>query len=191
MNEKLAQALDHISDQHITEAAAAKKNRKPIWLGSAIAAVLAVAILLNSSGLSLALQAKAVSTADYPKYEWTYRGNAMDAAQEKLSDFFTQSIGLTLSQTNGKNQTYSPLNLYIAMSVAAELTGGETRQQILDLLKAESIEALRTQANQVWLASYHDDNNQTLLATSLWLDQDLDYTQSVMDTLAGSYYTSV
>ena len=41
MNEKLNEALDHISDQHIAEAAAPKKRRG--WLlPAAVAAVLAL-----------------------------------------------------------------------------------------------------------------------------------------------------
>lgn len=190
MKETLANALNEISDRHIAEAAGAKKKRRPYWLCAA-AAVLAAVILVNSSGLSLALRAEAVSVAEYPDYEWVYRGDEMEAAKEKLSGFFGQSITRTLSGSGGENQTYSPLNLYMAMSAAAELTGGETRQQILDLLGADSMEALRTQANQVWNASYYDDHNQTLLANSLWLNEDLQYTGSVMDTLARNYYTSV
>lgn len=190
MNEKLAQALDYISEAHIAEAAAVKRKRRPYWLG-AVAAVLAIVILLNSSGISLALQARAVSTAEYPHYEWYYRGEEMDTARGQLGSFFAASISQSLSGGAGENQVYSPLNLYMALSLAAELSGGESREQILELMNTGSIEALRVQANQVWNASYNDDNNQALLANSLWLDKDLSYNQSVMDTLASTYYTSV
>lgn len=189
MKEKLAKALGFVSDSHVAEAAAYKKSRRPLWLAG-VAAVLAVVLLLNGSGLSLALQAQAVSVADYPDYEWHYYREEMDAAKKTLSDFFRESIRLTLSGS-GENQTYSPLNLYMAMSAAAELTGGETRDQILRVMNAGSMEELRRQANQVWVASYNDDHNQTLLANSLWLNKDLSYTQAVMDTLAENYYTSV
>ena len=191
MNEKLNKALDQISDNHLNEAAQYKKKpRRIIWLG-AIAAVLALVILFNGSGISLTLQAKAVSVADYPKYEWEYRGEEMDDAMGQLQDFFAAGMTRTLSGAAGENQAFSPINLYMALSLAAELTGGDSRQQILDLVGAGSIEALRAQASDIWNACYLDNQDQTLLANSLWLDEELEYSQRVMDTLADSYYTSV
>lgn len=191
MNEKLNDALNEISDKHISEAVTHKKKRRRLYWISAVAAVLAVVLLLNTPEVSLALRARAVSTADYPKYEWKHRREEMDAAMESLQGFFAASMSESLSGTAGENQAYSPVNLYMALSLAAELTGGDSRQQILDLLGADSIEGLRAQAGEVWNACYLDDNNHTLLANSLWLDKELDYSQSVMDTLADSYYTSV
>lgn len=190
MNEKLADALNHISDTHISDAAKSRTTHGRIWI-AAVAAVLAVVIFMNGSGISLALQAQAVSVARYPDYEWQYRGDEMDSARAELADFFGSSISRILSGSDGQNIAYSPLNLYMALSLTAELSEGESRAEILTALNAESIEALRSQANQIWLASYNDDHNQALLANSLWLDRSLDYNQEVMDILSGSYYTSV
>lgn len=189
MNEKLSEALDYISEDHIAEAAKAKKKRRPYWIG-AVAAVLALVIILNLPGTVLPTRAGAVSVADYPKYEWLYRPEAEDEALA-LKDFFSESMALTLSGSDGANQVYSPINLYMALAVSAEITGGSSRQQILQALDAESIDALRTQANLIWNATYYDDQDQVLLANSLWLEEGLAYDQAVMDTLAGNYYTSV
>ena len=187
--EKLEEALDQISEKHIAEAAAIQNKHKRIWLG-AIAAVLTVVIVISIFPISLPLPVKAVSTADYPKYEWKYREEMKDT-QALLQSFFCASISQTLSGAGKENQTYSPINLYMALSLAAELTDGDSRQQILDLLDAESMETLRSQANSIWNACYLDKGDQTLLANSLWLDKGLGYRQSVMDTLSDSYYTSV
>jgi len=188
MNEKLSEALNEISDQHIQEAANTKRIKSMRWIG-VIAAVLAAAIVIGVAGNPLLVSVDAVSTADYPRYEWVYRGDEMAAVRETLRDFFGSSMGLTLAGTDGKNQAYSPVNLYMAMCLAAELSGGD--DQILSALNAGDLSALRTQANQVWNACYLDDGNQTLLANSLWLDKDLSYDQAIMDTLAQHYYTSV
>lgn len=188
-HEKLSEAMNEISDRHIAEAANAKKKRRPYWIGglaAALALVILAAVLINP----LAIRAEAVSTADYPKYEWKSRPEIREE-QALLASFFGSSISTTLSGTGGENQAYSPINLYMALALTAELTGGNSRQQILDLLSADSVESLRTQANGIWNACYLDDKNQTLLANSLWLDESLSYRQSVMDTLADSYYTSV
>lgn len=188
-HEKLSQALNEISDTHIAEASVQKRKPRAAWI-SAVAAALALVILLHSSGLSLALQVEAISTANYPKYEWQYR-EEMDNVKARLADFFTSSMSQTLSDTDGKNQTYSPVNLYMAMALSAELTAGNTRQQILDAVGTNSMDLLRQQTNTLWNACYYDDKDQVLLANSVWLDQDLGYYQDTMDLLASNYYTSV
>ena len=151
-----------------------------------MALIVLAAALINP----LALQAKAVSTADYPKYEWQSRPEIREE-QARLASFFGSGISQILSGGSRENQAYSPINLYMALSLTAELTAGDSRQQILDLLSADSMESLRTQANGIWNACYRDDGDQTLLANSLWLNENLNYRQPVMDTLAQVYYTSV
>ena len=189
MYEKLANALSFISDRHIAEAAGAKSRHRPYWIG-AIAAILAVVLLMNSSGLSLAVRVKAVSTADYPKYEWEYRPQTEDAARQ-LSAFFESSMSRSLSGSGEENTAYSPINLYMALALAGELSQGDALAQILRLLGYDDAEALRAQTREIWNACYLDDGNKTLLANSLWLDKKLSYDQTVMDTLAENYYTSV
>lgn len=189
-HEKLSQALNEISSEHITEAVTPKKRSRLPWIG-AVAAALALVLVLHITGIPLSVRAKAVATADYPKYEWLYRGDEMKTVTDNLADFFADSMTQTLSGAGAENQTYSPANLYMALSVVAELTEGDTRQQILNAAGCATIEELRQQTNTLWNACYYDDKDQTLLANSLWLDEDLNYQQSVMDTLAENYYTSV
>ena len=186
--ERLDQVLNEISDKHITEAATRKKRVRLTWIGS-VAAALAVVIL----GLAVlrpfaAAKAVTVSQADYPKYEWVSRHDQMADTMPLLEDFFAESMVLTLSGSTG-NQTYSPVNLYMALCLMAEVSN--SNDQILELLNAQDREALRQQANLIWNATYLDDGNQTLLANSVWLDAGLDYNNDVMDTLAEHYYTDV
>lgn len=106
--------------------------------------------------------------------------------------FFSQITASLLSGEDGQNMACSPVNVYMALAMLAEVTEGESRQQILDALGADSIEALRTQAGHVWNAHYCADNATTLtLANSLWLDQDLEYKDATVQTLASDYYASV
>jgi len=79
----------------------------------------------------------------------------------------------------------------MAMAMLAETTGGNSRQQILDLFGVNSIEELRTQADHVWNAHYCDDGRSTILmANSLWLDHKFPYHQETADRLAQYYYAS-
>ena len=187
MTRKLSDALSQISDRHISQAANFK--RYPVWhFAGSVAAVLAITILLTTLLNPLSVSVKAVSLAEYPKYEWQIR-DEMEQISADLESFFTASMRQTLSDTQGENQAYSPTNLYMALCLLSELTADDP--QLLALLGTDSAKALRTQANSVWNATYLDDGDQTLLANSVWLDEGLDYNQTLMDTLSENYYTSV
>ncbi|MBQ8765884.1 MAG: hypothetical protein IJZ16_03695 [Clostridia bacterium] len=110
---------------------------------------------------------------------------------QNLTSFFKKTYGEFLSNSGNLNKLYSPLNVYMALAMTAEITDGETRQQILDLIGADSIESLRQQANSVWNANYSDDGAVTsILASSLWLDEGITFNKKVINTLATNYYAS-
>lgn len=109
---------------------------------------------------------------------------------DSLNDFWSRSISQFLSGEG--NRAYSPANVYFALSMLAETTGGNSRQQILDLLGADSIESLRTQAGHVWNAHYCDDGQTiSLLANSLWLDNSYTFKDAAVQNLVNHYYASV
>ena len=108
-----------------------------------------------------------------------------------LDDFFTEAIPQLMEDT-GENAVCSPLNIYMALAMLAETTGGESRESILNALNADSIESLRTQAGHVWNAHYRTDGAAAcLLANSLWLNEGYTFNRNTVDTLAESYYASV
>ena len=109
---------------------------------------------------------------------------------DSLDNFFAASIQQFLKGEG--NQTYSPINVYMALAMLAESAEGESRQQILNLLGSGSIEALRTQAGHMWNAHYSADGLTTLLlSNSLWLDDAWNFEESTVDTLAKDYYASL
>lgn len=209
-HEKLSEALNGISDKHLAEAAQMKK-RRPYWLGAAAAAL--AAVILAVTLLSPTVQAEGLlasptypEMADYPEsllgmvdedaYDAWRQSRKQQYDQpigyaDSLQDYFARSIPTLLSGKD-ENAVCSPVNIYMALAMLAECTGGDSRQQILDLLGAESIDSLRTQAGHVWNAHYCDDGASTsLLANSLWLHEDYTYHNSTVQTLADSYYASV
>lgn len=118
--------------------------------------------------------------------------NQPEGYADSLNAFFSAAIPVFLSGSESENTVCSPLNVYMALAMLAEITEDISRQQILDALNATSLEALRTQAGQVWNAHYLDDNaSATILANSLWLDYGLRYNADTVQTLAQSYYASV
>ena len=108
-----------------------------------------------------------------------------------LDGFFTDSIRQFLSDSRGQNKVYSPLNVYMALGMLAEVTDGESRDQVLTLLGSDSIQALRTQVHAIWNANYRNDGATTMiLASSLWLNEDVNFIESTLDSLAENYYAS-
>ena len=215
MNEKLAQALNAVRDRYIADAAGAKKHHRRALLGAA-AAVLAMVICFQLGSMPLTVRAQIICTPSEPRQNkrpdlndykdrdawnadydaWLAQREAQDAlvgsTLESLSPFLTASCKEFLSGSEGKNQVWSPVNGYIALAMLAETTGGETRQQILDLLEADSLELLRDQVGAVWESVYRDDSKEiSVLANSLWLDSSLSYEQEAMDNLAYYHYASV
>ena len=108
---------------------------------------------------------------------------------EGLESYLAGSIRQFLSGAEGENRVFSPLNLYMALAMLAEVTDGQSRQQILDLLGAASLDALRQQAGAIWRASFQNDGvTASVLASSLWLRQDMDYVPETLENLASYYY---
>lgn len=224
-NEKLTEALDHISDKHIAEAAKKPLPKKRILPG-AIAAVLAIAIGIGASILPapspnpneeftpipISAEALALSRGqqklsspkkeDYPnESDWIAAQDAYSEeakairensalAREQLLSFFTEGNRTFLQGDD--NLIWSPANAYTGLAMAAEVTGGNTRQQILELLGVSDIESLRDQVYAVWESSYmNSDDNICTLANSLWLENGLNVRQETLDFLSSSHHASV
>lgn len=108
-----------------------------------------------------------------------------------LESFYSRTIRQFLSGAEDKNIVYSPLNVYMALGMLAELTDKNSRQQVLDVLGYENMDALRTQASSLWNANYSNDGAvNSILASSLWLNEDINFVQSTMDQLSKTYYAS-
>ena len=77
----------------------------------------------------------------------------------------------------------------MALSMAAEVTGGSTQGQILDLLGAPDLESLRNQSQGLWLmSSLNLYGGETDLANSMWLNNAIDYKQEPLDLLAKDHF---
>ena len=108
-----------------------------------------------------------------------------------LNDFYLETAREFLLDNGGDNALYSPLNLYITLGMLAEVTGGNTRAQILELLNCDSVEELRSFISALWNVNYCDDGTViSRLAASLWLRDDMEYNMDTLNTLADSYYAS-
>ena len=109
-----------------------------------------------------------------------------------MSAFYAGTM-TALLRDGTENRVFSPLNLYLALSVLAETTAGDSRQQILDLLGQEDVTALRDKTNALWEGLYRDDELVTCrFGNSLWLrnDNQAVYNEDILATLAQQYYAA-
>ena len=94
-----------------------------------------------------------------------------------------------LNADETENSLYAPLNLYIALSMLAECTGGNTEDQILDLLGAGSVQELRTAIPALWKTNYSTGKGLTsILSDSVWIDQGYPVREELLKNLAEYYY---
>ena len=184
-SEKIYEAVTNISDELVENAAARPKRPRRAWYMSAVAALLVVVIAVALFRPGGGASALAIAEAAYGEYERLPDGLATpDGCFEALTAQFLTGAG-------EENAALSPVNIYMALAMLAELTDGESRGQLLSLIGADSVEALREQASAVWRACSRDEEEiQSVLASSVWLRDDLGYVQETMDTLANTYYAS-
>ena len=134
------------------------------------------------------------SEAYYQAYEkWSQANNARpDLTAEEtrnLNAFFRDSAKQFLKGAD--NRAYSPLNIYMALAMLSGVTAGNTQAQILNLLGAETPDALSVQANRIWNALYTDDGaSTTILGSSLWLNQTVAFNADTLKKLSETFYAS-
>ena len=167
-SEKIFEAVTNISDELVETADVKRRRPRRAWYVSAVAALLVVVIavaLFRPGGGALA-----IAEAAYHEYERLPDGiTTPDSCFEALTAQF-------LSGAGEENAVLSPVNIYMALAMLAELTDGESRGQLLELIGAQDIEAVREQAQAIWRACSMDvEEIQSVLASSIWLRDDLGY----------------
>lgn len=109
-----------------------------------------------------------------------------------LNNFTQRTVCQFMTDSKGTNLVYSPANLFMALSMLAELTDGESRTQILELTGFDNMEGLRRQAASLWKALYRNDGaTTTVLANSLWFNSGAEFKDDTIKRLADEYFASV
>lgn len=103
------------------------------------------------------------------------------------TDFYKKATPILLAD-DGENSVCSPFSLYIALSALSECTEGNSRKQILDVLGSEVAYKNTDRAYELFRAANVKD---TKLATSLWLDSEVDPLPSLKETLSTKLMTSL
>ena len=103
--------------------------------------------------------------------------------------FANRTLGRIFADS--ENRVYSPISLYVALSMLTEMTAGETKQQVMELLGAADSEMLRQQNKDLWIGVYTDDGRSVCrLANGAFLRENADVKREAVDALADWYYAS-
>ncbi len=218
-SEAMFNAITNIDDDLIEQAEAVKNNRLPIIkiisVAAAFAAVIAIVLFVNSwlnnklpiSQVPLSITNDfAVSLAEYPEAaqfakEGTSDFNKWFSEQQRkftnekiyvdsVTSFTKNSISVILKDDES-NKLYSPINVYLALSMLAETTDSSTRQEILNILSADRIETVREYSRNLWSVNYQDDSaTKCILANSLWMNRKIKYNKELTDSLVTYYHAS-
>ncbi len=186
-SEKLWEAIGQAADGQIEEAQSERRRfpRRAAGLAAVFALAVALTVFLAGRGGN----AYAVVEASYPKRETGSR--LAIPHSDELTAFVRAAVPRLLEGEAGENRACSPLNIYLALSMLAETTGGESRSQILSLLGAEDLETQRELARTLWEQSYYEgEDGACRLASSLWLSDSVDYDKGTLRTLAEDYSAS-
>lgn len=123
------------------------------------------------------------------------QGDALTASVlDPLNRFAGTSTALALADVQGENAIYSPVSLWAALAMLAQCADGDSRDQVLQALGADSVQDLQDQVSRVWSRLYTDDGTRALLlANSIWLDSARQgtYVQDTLDILAEKYFSGV
>ena len=115
--------------------------------------------------------------------------------QEKLAElraFYLDTAPVFLGAEDGKNHIYSPVNVYLALGLLAEVTDTETRQQILDALHTKSLEDVEDRTAALWEGLSQDSERaKCLLGNSLWIDDAGSYRKETADRMEEKLHASV
>ena len=130
--------------------------------------------------------------------EWRNQGSKQrniegydpETGRKSILGFNARVMKQFLKEHDHENRIFSPINIYIALGMLAETSEGNTRQQMLDLLETGSIEELRMLVKGLWNRVYTDDKMKSILASSIWLRDDITYKKDTLESLAKNYYAS-
>ena len=117
------------------------------------------------------------------------KGRLDQESAAPVLDFADRTAGAIFADS--ENRVYSPISLYAALAMLTEVTSGDTKQQVMDLLAADDTETLRQQIKDLWIGVYTDDDQSVCrLANAAFLRENAEVKQEAVDTLADWQFAS-
>ena len=104
---------------------------------------------------------------------------------ELLQNFTCESTRKLIEDRETSNFLYSPISLWLCLNTMADLTDGDSRAQILQVIGQQTDEARDEQVDAVFRSLYWDDDASICIpAMSVWLNKSTGISNSLLDRLA-------
>lgn len=111
------------------------------------------------------------------------------ADTEELVRFSSETAAKIFAE--GENTVYSPVSLYMALGMVTELTEGQTKRQVTNLLGVSDSEVLRQWTQSLWRQLYRDEKDSALwLGNAAFLNEAMTFHKEPLEVLAEDYYAS-
>lgn len=127
-------------------------------------------------------------------WEWLDSYRELTEKSEKLQsgiEGYYASLMEQLLVSENENTVCSPINTYLAFAMLAEVSDGNTRAQILNMLGVDNVDTLRENVSALWKSNDVDTPVlKSMLANSLWLNDNITYNDTTLQRLAKQYYAS-
>ena len=128
------------------------------------------------------------------EHEWNvYRNGLLEEFNipEGFYNYIQKTAKAFLTDNSNTNVVYSPINVYLALSILSEVTSGSAQAELLSLLGFSNFNTFRRDIKSLMDITYrNDDKLKIYLNNSIWLSDRNVYKNAVLDILANYYYSS-
>lgn len=137
---------------------------------------------------------KSIAFGDYDGLTSIRNENKLELSfSNSLKGFSNKSTSLLLKNQT-KNITYSPISLYMALSLASSGAAGATQKEMLSALSTgdKNADFISEQNSKLFRLLYtNNDIGKLNLANSLWLNKESNFKKSFLDNAAKNFYASI
>ncbi len=128
--------------------------------------------------------------SDYEKWQQNRDENILTDEQFNAVNEFAVKTASAMMGEEDKNITYSPVSAYFALSLAACGAEGNTAEELMTLLEADSREELSERCARLFRLLYADGEESSLkIANSLWLSDKAVFEKDYISRAAQDFYS--
>lgn len=138
-----------------------------------------------------------VVSAEYPVYE-TYDENRdfavlrAGAVDDSTRNALVALAKICLTNVEDDSAVVSPASVYVALGILSDCSAGETRDQLTSLLGSDDADEIHAQVAALWDSFYLEgDESKSVVVSSLWLNNVMEYDTDFINSLSENYRASV
>lgn len=129
--------------------------------------------------------------SEYWDWKWNRPGRMYGDINIPFQGFLQRASNEYLTDCNHSNQVFSPFCLYHGLLFIANLCGGDTQKELLQLLGSMNIAELNDAFSSLLANSYHVGGYTVSSSASLWLDHTVDVNKQHIQDVSQQFLSPV